>query len=394
MTETDVHYTIYKHRRNREGKWAYYAHFYDPETGKRLPARSTYRTSAKDARTWCRARIAAGDYHPKNQMTFREFTDGWWLYDSCSYVQKKLARGFSMSRSYVENRRSELENHIWSEFGDKRLGWISTGEIEDFMMGLRTKKGRYKRPLSEKRINDIVGNLKTILSEAYRLGITEKNPGENVGSLAVRPRAKQILSKDEAELLFDEATIDTVWKGDVTMYALNLLAASTAMRLGECVALHTEDIDFENGIIDVHQSWARKHGLKEPKWNSKRLVPIPSKTLRYLQMVVEYSNHPDIPDALIFANQSDPHVPIDHKTVAEKLYGAFDAIGIPEQERRLRNVTFHSWRHFFNTMMRTRVPDELLRSVTGHRSAEMTDHYTHFQIDDFGRVRELQETLI
>ena len=299
-----------------------------------------------------------------------------------------------MSRSYVENRRSELKNYIWPEFADKRLDRITTGEIEDFMMGLRTKKGRYKRPLSEKRINDIVGNLKTILSEAYRLGITDRNPGENVGTLAVRPRSKQILSKDEATLLFDEDTIDAVWKGDITMYALNLLSASTGMRLGECVALHAVDIDFENGIVNVQQSWARKHGLKEPKWNSIRLVPVPSKTVRYLKMVIEQSNHPDARNALIFANQSDPHVPIDHKTVAEKLYEAFKAIGIPEQERRLRNVTFHSWRHFFNTMMRTRVPDELLRSVTGHRNAEMTDHYTHFQLDDLNPVRELQEALI
>ena len=394
MIETEVHYTIYKHRKDRNGKWRYYAHFYDPETGKRLSARSTFCTSERKARTWCRQRIAVGDYRLKKQMTFRDFTDGWWLYDSCSYVQKKLARGFSMSQSYVEGRRSELENYIWPVFGDKRLDRITTGEIEDFMMGLRTKKGRYKRPLSEKRINDIVGNLKTILSEAYRLGITDRNSGENVGTLAVRPRAKQILSKDEAALLFDEATIDTVWKGDITMYALNLLAASTGMRLGECVALHADDIDIENGIVDVHQSWARKHGLKEPKWNSKRLVPVPSKTLRYLQMVVECSNHRDVLNELIFANQSDPHVPIDHKTVAEKLYDAFKAIGIPEQERRLRNVTFHSWRHFFNTMLRTRVPDELLRSVTGHRNAEMTDHYTHFQLDDLNPVRELQEALI
>ena len=394
MTETDVHYTIYKHRKDKHGKWVYYAHFYDPETGKRLPARSTFCTSERKARAWCRQRIAEGDYHRKSQMTFREFTNGWWLYDSCCYVQKKLARGFSMSRSYVENRRSELKNYIWPEFADKRLDRITTGEIEDFMMGLRTKKGRYKRPLSEKRINDIVGNLKTILSEAYRLGITDRNPGENVGTLAVRPRSKQILSKDEATLLFDEDTIDAVWKGDITMYALNLLSASTGMRLGECVALHAVDIDFENGIVNVHQSWARKHGLKEPKWNSIRLVPVPSKTVRYLKMVIEQSNHPDARNALIFANQSDPHVPIDHKTVAEKLYEAFKAIGIPEQERRLRNVTFHSWRHFFNTMMRTRVPDELLQSVTGHRSAEMTDHYTHFQLDDLKPVRELQEALI
>ena len=67
-------------------------------------------------------------YRPKKQMTFHGFTDGWWVYDTCSYVRKRLARGYSMSmsRSYVENRRSELENYIWPEFGDKRLDRITT----------------------------------------------------------------------------------------------------------------------------------------------------------------------------------------------------------------------------------------------------------------------------
>ena len=37
MTETDVHYTIYKHRKDKHGKWVYYAHFlYIREEGARL----------------------------------------------------------------------------------------------------------------------------------------------------------------------------------------------------------------------------------------------------------------------------------------------------------------------------------------------------------------------
>ena len=52
MTETAVHYTIYKHRKDKNGKWRYYAHFYDPETGERLSARSTRKTSKREARIW------------------------------------------------------------------------------------------------------------------------------------------------------------------------------------------------------------------------------------------------------------------------------------------------------------------------------------------------------
>jgi integrase len=42
-----------------------------------------------------------------------------------------------------------------------------------------------------------------------------------------------------------------------------------------------------------------------------------------------------------------------------------------------RKITFHSWRHFLNSIGRGKVPDEKLRLMTGHRTKEMTDHYTH-----------------
>jgi integrase len=67
-------------------------------------------------------------------------------------------------------------------------------------------------------------------------------------------------------------------------------------------------------------------------------------------------------------------------------------IGFSEEERKTRNITFHSWRHFFNTTLRaSNVPDSKLQELTGHKTDSMTAHYTQFDIGDFKDVRRLQE---
>jgi integrase len=49
-----------------------------------------------------------------------------------------------------------------------------------------------------------------------------------------------------------------------------------------------------------------------------------------------------------------------------------------EMMRRERNITFHSFRHFFNTEAQALGADgDKLRLTVGHESKEMTDIYTH-----------------
>ena len=98
------------------------------------------------------------------------------------------------------------------------------------------------------------------------------------------------------------------------------------------------------------------------------------------------------PDDFVFwgANRSRP---VNQKEVQECLYAALGMAGISDTERRQRNITFHSWLHFFNSWMRGKVPDAKLRRLTGHRTEEMTDHYTQFPLADFHDVVEIQEGL-
>ena len=73
MDSTTVRFTVYRHRRNKKCKWVYYAHFYNPETGKRLPAVSTRQTSKQEAFEWCMNQIASNRRFAQRNIIFESF---------------------------------------------------------------------------------------------------------------------------------------------------------------------------------------------------------------------------------------------------------------------------------------------------------------------------------
>jgi integrase len=187
--------------------------------------------------------------------------------------------------------------------------------------------------------------------------------------------------------LFNFSKLQETWGGDLKHYTLNLLSASTGMRLGECQALQNQHV--RDGYVNVWYSWGRKYGLKTTKNKERRSVPIPKITQSCLQELMTYSPYQDPEDFVFWGIHGKK--PVDQRTISEVLYAAFKKVGISKKERIQRNITFHSWRYFFNSYFRTRIPQIKLRRLTGHKSERMTDHYTQFKLEDFTDVVEMQE---
>ncbi|MCB1318498.1 MAG: tyrosine-type recombinase/integrase, partial [Leptospiraceae bacterium] len=71
----------------------------------------------------------------------------------------------------------------------------------------------------------------------------------------------------------------------------------------------------------------------------------------------------------------------------------YKAIGIGDRERRERNLSFHSWRHFANSLFVSKgIPLLEVQSLIGHSSVRMTNHYFHAQFNTEA-VRAAQESL-
>jgi integrase len=82
------------------------------------------------------------------------------------------------------------------------------------------------------------------------------------------------------------------------------------------------------------------------------------------------------------------------KTISGSFYHAMKLIGIDEETRKGRNLSFHSLRHFFNTTMRGHVSEDDLRATMGHSSSAMTDYYDHLSRFNETPFREAQATEI
>jgi len=376
-------FTLYS-RKNKKGENVWYYRITD-DTG-RSTGRSTFQTSKTAARTYVVNLIKDGKL-PQKDPRFSDFARDWWIWDKCKYVRGKLARGVRISQSYVDIRRGYLETHILPYFKNKRISSIKPHHIEEWLMSLREKTGRYGKTLSATSVNQILSTLRIMFNEGQRKGLFDFNPITPIDPLKENRREKSYLEPEEIKNLFDPDKLAETWAGDLKHYTLNILAASTGMRLGECQALQNQYVN--EGYIDVRFSWARKYGFKEPKLGSVRKIPLPSRTyfcLRELQLPSPFQE----PDDLVFWGPSRK-IPVDHKTIAEVLYSAFEKIGISNELRKERNLSFHSWRHFFNSYFRTRIPDIKLQRLTGHKSIQMVDHYTHFKIEDFRDVVKIQE---
>jgi hypothetical protein len=192
-----------------------------------------------------------------------------------------------------------------------------------------------------------------------------------------------VFSIDELKALFSSPGI---WP-DFRHYALNLTTASCGLRMGEIRGLSVHDVHRD--FLSIVRSWEEGYGMKEPKMNSRREVPISGKVFEVLDRVI----HEAEPEGIVFYSDTRlKGVPLAKTTIEKVLYATLDKIGIDEVQRKQRNLSFHCFRHSLNTVLRSRgISDVKVREITGHRSEKMSDHYTHFHASDFKEVLKITE---
>jgi len=370
-------YSIHKRPTKRKNRHVHYARFRD-ESGKYTSAISTGCFNRDDAVRWCEKRLVERREH-KASITLKDFAEGFWK-PSGSYAEAKVARGFTLSAGTLYVAKLTTNKHIIPKWGSWLLRDLSAAKLDAWIIQLR-KSGE----LASASINHILQALRTILAQAVSEGFINENPAEFVKPVKLVQVQRGILTFAEAKELLSSPSI---WR-DRTHFVLNLVAASTGARMGELRALRGQDVFPDH--IEIRHSWEDHSGLKDPKWGSARCIPIAAQISTLLTELIESSN----PGAFIFHNIQRQDLPLTKHAVETGLYEAMGKIGISDKERRDRRISFHSWRHWLNTALRSRgLPDSKLRVVTGHRSEAMSDRYTHYHADDFYEVLEFQHGLV
>jgi integrase len=318
----------------------------------------------------------------RKDLKFSVFAESWFDWDECEYLKRERSRR-DYSRHYADIQKSQLENHIMPLFKTLKLSQITVERIEKWVFKIRDKT-------SAATANRCLSTLKVMLKEAERLGYITEEPSKYVKKLRENPKEKGLLTPAEVKKLFDPKLFEKNWADDLFHYSFNLLAATTGMRMGEVQALQRKHV--HDDYVRVESSWSRKYGLVEPKGGSKRFVSIPKYVSNTLLELID-SEPETTGESLVFQGLVDA-TPMDHKAIAKHLHTALEVIDISRDDRIERNITFHSWRHFFNTFMRGKVSDAQLQRVTGHKTEAMTDHYDHQIQEALSDVRKAQEMIV
>lgn len=296
-------------------------------------------------------------------ITLLDYLTTFWA-DDGQYAKALKARGRTISPAYLNNNRCLVSHHGAPYFEANHpglaLSLVLPGHLEGFVMALFNAG-----TVSPRTVNTARQSIAVPLGEAYRLGLISSNPAARVAKMAEPKPERTILTMAEAKKI-----LGGPWP-DARYYAANLLAATTGMRLGEIRGLQLDDI--KAGEITVRHNWQDKEGLKAPKWGSSRIIPLPKQTEDVLRAVAAQSPWGD--GFVIYGSRKGRALSI--KYIQDQFTAACIAAGIPESERRARRLTFHSWRHYYNSVMRDKLPDYALRMLTGHKSEEMTDRYSH-----------------
>ena len=225
-------------------------------TGRGLPLAAPGKTAAE---VYVAELLKRGSLFPKQDPTLEEYTADWWRWDKCRYVAGRRARGERISRTYVQSCRGYLDHHILPSLGKFRISAIKPRVIEDWLMSLPKKKASHGGLLSPSTCNQILATLKLIFKEGVRIGDFSFDPTATIQPLKETQKRKPFLNPEEIKRLFDESKIQEQWEGNLKHYTINLLAASTGMRLRECQALQNQYV--HEGYISVECSWDRKYGL-------------------------------------------------------------------------------------------------------------------------------------
>ena len=232
-------------------------------------------------------------------------------------------------------------------------------------------------------INQRLQVLRVMLDEACTQEYLTENPAQYVKPVGNQYKKKGVLSLDEVRRLLNPR----IWE-NYRQYTIVLLTLATGIRISEVRGLQVSQV--HPNYVEIHTAWEEKYGLKEPKCGSLRDIPITSKIYETLQEVIESSKATE----LVFYGRNR-QTPMSKSWIEKSLYKALERLGIDDTSRRQRNITFHSLRHTTNTILRSAgVADSKVRMITGHREESMTERYTHFRVENYQEISQVQEEMI
>jgi integrase len=329
--------------------------------------------------------VAAVKPTGRGAVPFVEFLRNFWDYDRSEYIKDRLSHGYHFGRDYAKGCQGRIKAHLDPFFNDKKLNCVTT---ED----LRTLSNRLAGlGLATATINQVMLTAVTPLKWAYNQKIIPLNPAVGLTRFSVTNKKRGVLTEDEAVEVF------SVEWSDKRTFVGNLVSATTGIRAGECAALRRSDIG--TNILHIRHSYSAVDKLKTTKTGVARTAPLLSPVREALLDLLDDNPH-KVPDPFIFYSPRKDK-PMYKGSFLDGLYEAIDKVNAGRREKdpnaeiidyKSRTIVFHSWRHYFCSRMTDVIDPSKVARVSGHISESVFKKYTdHIERKNIVEVREVAE---
>jgi integrase len=247
-----------------------------------------------------------------------------WKIDKKQYVKKSSFSAYMLL----------IENHLLPTFGEQTA--IDEKQVQAFVLQ-KLEKG-----LSQKTIKDILIVLKMVLKFGAKHKWFTHLPFDIQFPTDREKYSLEVLSKANQKKMMDYIQEHFTFR-NLGVY----VCLSSGMRIGEICALTWEDIDTDNGVINVSKTIQRiyvvEDGLRKtelildtPKTkNSIREIPMSRDLLRMLKPFKKIVN----PSFFVLTNDAKPTEPRTYRAYYKNL---MKSLNMPE-------LKFHGLRHSFAT---------------------------------------------
>jgi len=326
-----------------------------------------------------------------------EYLFSFWTENSEYARFKRDVKNTALTPYYLKMNHEDIRRHVvpFPDFEGVTVGSLTKAILKRWMIWLAgRRKTRVKKDgttidegtISGRRANSVLQAVRVAVRWAFDNEEITADPFHKLGEVSENLKEKGVLSFDERNRLSDLPLTDKNYKSRLAM----LLGSYCGLRRGEMRGLQWGDI--ADGLLTVQHNYIDGEGVKLPKYNSVRKVPITSAVQKVLDFAQVQANTVD-PKNYVLESPKNKGIPVSNNFFRDRVEIELLSLGITETEQTERVLSCHSLRHTFITLAQlSGIPEVEVQALAGHKNAAITKKYTHVpQVIDFNAARKKLE---
>jgi len=337
-----------------------------------------------------------------------EYLFNFWTPESEYARFKRDVKNKALTAYFIGMNHDDIRRHVepFQGFQGVTVGSLTKAMLKRWLIWLAgRKKTRKKRDgtfidegtISGRRANSVLQAVRVAIRWAFDNEEIQADPFHKLGEISENLREKGVLTFAERTKLTELPITNKNYRSRLAM----LLGSYCGLRRGEMRGLQWRDIS--NGIITVQHNFIDGEGVKMPKYNSVRKVPITSAVQKLLdfarkeQEALDIKNNRPVnisPERFVLESPKYNGEPLSNNFFKARIEIELLNLGITKDLQEERFLSCHSLRHTFVTLAQlSGISDVEIRAMTGQKSQAVMNRYSHApQVINFDDARKKIET--